>query len=94
MEGFQFGHACDEVDQKGKSGVKLKNHTWSAMLKQVFKIDVSICTACGGDMRKVAAITNRMILTILKVELPLLVARRWPSGRAGFAQKAHLHGNH
>ena len=59
-KGFQFGHACDEVDQKGKSGVKFKNHTWSAMLKRVFKIDVTICIDCGGDMRKVAAITNPM----------------------------------
>ena len=37
---------------------KRKNHTWSKMLAQVFKIDVSSCPSCGGNMAAVCAVTD------------------------------------
>lgn len=48
-KGFQF----DEEDKKA-----VKNYRWAKMLARVFKIDVSSCRKCGGDMVALAAITD------------------------------------
>jgi hypothetical protein len=53
-------------EKKGKSpksscmeDIPLKNSSWSKMLAKVFKIDVTKCQHCKGDMAILAAITNR-----------------------------------
>jgi hypothetical protein len=33
-----------------------KNYSWSALLKRIFDIDISLCERCGGPVRVVAAI--------------------------------------
>ncbi|MBM4254192.1 MAG: transposase [Deltaproteobacteria bacterium] len=55
-KGFQFGDDATEGEKKGE----FKNYTWSKMLAQVFKIDVTTCPQCGGDLAKVCAITDPM----------------------------------
>jgi len=50
-KGFQFG---EEDEKEGKK----KNHSWSNMLSQVFKIDVMTCPKCGGEMVAKAAIKD------------------------------------
>ena len=40
-----------------------KNHSWSRMLARVYKIDVTKCVACGGEMVIVAAVTERAAIT-------------------------------
>jgi hypothetical protein len=32
--------------------------SWAARLARVFDIDISVCTACGGRMRIIAALTE------------------------------------
>ena len=49
-KGFQFR------DEQGPG--KFKNYSWSKMLRQVFKIDVTKCESCGGDMVALAAIQD------------------------------------
>jgi hypothetical protein len=39
--------------------IPLKNSSWSKMLAKVFRIDVTKCQHCKGDMAILAAITNR-----------------------------------
>jgi hypothetical protein len=39
--------------------IPLKNSSWSKMLAKVFRIDVTKCQHCQGDMAILAAITNR-----------------------------------
>ena len=43
---------CDE-------DIPLRNSSWSKMLAKVFRIDVTKCQHCQGDMAILAAITNR-----------------------------------
>ena len=43
-------------DEQGPG--KFKNYSWSKMLRQVFKIDVTKCESCGGDMVALAAIQD------------------------------------
>jgi len=38
----------------------VKNYSWARMLKRVFKIDVSSCQHCGGEMLNVSAILKPM----------------------------------
>ena len=53
-KGCQFGSGTDE--EKGE----FKNYTWSKMLAQVFKVDVTKCDQCGGDLVKVCAVTDSL----------------------------------
>jgi hypothetical protein len=39
---------------------KSKNYTWSKMLAKTFKIDVTKCQSCQGDMRKLAAVIDAL----------------------------------
>jgi hypothetical protein len=55
-KGFQFIE--HESDPK-----LVKNHSWSKMLARVFKIDVTKCVKCGGEMAIVAAVTERRAIT-------------------------------
>ena len=49
-KGFQF---------RGEQGPgNFKNYSWSKMLRQVFKIDVTMCENCGSDMVALAAIQD------------------------------------
>ncbi len=48
-KGFQFGEDGEKT---------YKNLTWSKMLAHVFKIDVTRCPDCGGEMRPVCAVTD------------------------------------
>ncbi len=48
-KGFQFN---DEDKDQGKT----KNRAWSKMLSKVFKIDVSTCEKCGGEMEAICAV--------------------------------------
>ena len=54
-KGFQFKKANEDKE----AAPPLKNSSWSKMLAQVFKIDVSRCDHCGGDMAAISAITER-----------------------------------
>jgi hypothetical protein len=49
-KGFQFNEDSSET--------KAKNHSWSAMLAQVFKIDVTKCETCGDDMVAICSVTD------------------------------------
>lgn len=49
-KGFQFREATSDG---------FKNYSWSRMLAQVFKIDVTKCELCGGKLEKVCAITDQ-----------------------------------
>ncbi|MBP9708682.1 MAG: transposase [Oligoflexales bacterium] len=50
-KGFQFH---DESEPR-----QLKNRSWSRMLAQVFKIDVTKCDACGSDMVAICSVMER-----------------------------------
>ena len=51
-KGFQF----KEEEEKDKP---VRNYSWSKMLAKVFKIDVTKCQGCGGDLAKVSAIMSQ-----------------------------------
>ena len=53
-KGFQFASDTEEAEQAGK----FKNYKWSRMLAQIFKVDVTKCPHCGGDLVKVCAVTD------------------------------------
>lgn len=53
-KGFQFGAPCADEEK----GTKQKNHTWSQLLARVFKIDVTKCVSCGGEMTMKAQVTE------------------------------------
>ena len=56
---FQFKNDTEENT--------LKNYSWSKMLARAFKIDVTQCEQCGGNMRAVSSIMERMsIIRYLK----------------------------
>jgi len=50
-KGFQFKGETE------KSG--FKNYSWSKMLAHVFKIDVTKCESCGGDMVPICSVIER-----------------------------------
>lgn len=50
-KGFQFDDS--EPDAKPR------NYSWSKMLAKVFKIDVTECEKCGGEMTKIGSILDR-----------------------------------
>ncbi len=41
------------------TGPGLKSSSWSKMLAQVFKIDVTHCDSCGGNMAAISSIMER-----------------------------------
>ena len=45
----------DEEDSKNKP---VKNYSWAKMLAKVFKVDVSLCHHCGGEMQRVCAVLD------------------------------------
>ena len=53
-KGFQFQ---DETDKESQV-LKRKNGSWSKMLAKVFKIDVSKCDECGGEMRAICSVVE------------------------------------
>jgi hypothetical protein len=55
-KGFQFSNDDDGAEKTRT----FKNYTWSKMLAHVFKIDVTKCEQCGGDLVKVCAVTDLM----------------------------------
>ena len=55
-KGFQF-------IEDGSDPKLVKNHSWSKMLARVFKVDVTKCVNCGGEMAIVAAVTERRAIT-------------------------------
>jgi hypothetical protein len=65
----------EKVEGQGKDTEKAVNNSvrirWALLLKRVFQIDVETCSACGGRVRIIAAITQadviRKILTHLKL---------------------------
>ena len=54
-KGFQFRDDKESVSEKPRQ----KNHAWSKMLAKVFKIDVTQCSHCNGNLRPIAAIKER-----------------------------------
>ena len=60
--------------------------TWAQRLKRVFGIDIETCTGCGGTMRIIASIEDRVaikaILAHLADKARPLHAPRLPPGRA------------
>jgi hypothetical protein len=36
------------------------NYSWAKMLARVFKVDGTKCPSCGGDLAKLAAVTDPM----------------------------------
>jgi hypothetical protein len=53
-KGFQFSNDDDGAEKTRT----FKNYTWSKMLAHVFKIDVTKCEQCGGNLVKVCAVTD------------------------------------
>jgi hypothetical protein len=53
-KGFEF-----EESEEGSGEVKKNYSSWHKMLARVFKIDVSKCNSCDGDMAVVCAVTDR-----------------------------------
>jgi hypothetical protein len=53
-KGFQFASDTEEAEKAGK----FKNYKWSRMLAQIFKVDVTKCPHCGGDLVTVCAVTD------------------------------------
>ena len=51
-KGFDFKH-------EDASDNPIKNYSWSKMLAKVFKIDVTKCERCNGDMAVMAALIDR-----------------------------------
>jgi hypothetical protein len=51
-KGFQF-ESGDEKDG-------IKNYSWSKMLAKVFKIDVTKCEGCGGEMQAMGSVQDRL----------------------------------
>jgi hypothetical protein len=47
-KGFQFSNDDDGAEKTRT----FKNYTWSKMLAHVFKIDVTKCEQCGGNLGK------------------------------------------
>lgn len=54
-KGFQFR---DETETEDEERAKVPNYSWAKMLAKVFKVDLTKCVGCGGDLVKVAAITD------------------------------------
>ena len=50
---FQFGEDREDGDEGS-----LKNSSWAINLARTFKIDVSKCNSCGGELRVIAAIRD------------------------------------
>ncbi|MCX6107602.1 MAG: transposase [Proteobacteria bacterium] len=55
-KGFQFNNDA----KKGEKKSQFKNYTWSKILAQVFKVDVTKYDQCGGNLVKVCAVTDLM----------------------------------
>ena len=53
-KGFQFKEADD-----GDKDQTVRNYSWSKMLAKVFKIDVTKCQSCGGDLARAGAIMSQ-----------------------------------
>jgi len=53
--GRDTARADDEEDTPRSKGRRM---AWARLLKRVFRVDVSVCPACGGDMRIVACLTD------------------------------------
>ena len=45
-----FGKKQKMNEEEKEENSKVKNHLWAQLLARVFKIDVSHCPRCGGDM--------------------------------------------
>ena len=56
-KGFQFGN---EATSEDGGRAKVPNYSWAKMLAGVFKVDVTKCASCGGDLAKLAAVTDPM----------------------------------
>ena len=56
-KGFQFGNEATSEDGER---AKVPNYSWAKMLARVFKVDVTKCPSCGGDLAKLAAVTDPM----------------------------------
>ena len=46
------------AEEEGPEENPVKNCRWAKMLARVFKIDVSTCDHCGGDLQKVCAVLD------------------------------------
>jgi hypothetical protein len=57
-KGFQSEVAACADDQDSANDTRSKNRSWSKMLARVFKVDVTKCPACGGEMTIVCAVTE------------------------------------
>jgi hypothetical protein len=58
-----FGQDVDEHNAEKKSSSR---QTWSKLLARVFKIDVSVCPQCDGQMKIIdAVIKNETIRSVL-----------------------------
>lgn len=87
-KGFQFG----EDDKR-----YVKNYRWAKMLARVFKIDVSSCQKCGGEMVALAAITDpdgvkRYLKHLgLDTDPPKLVAAKYQSTSFCFEEEQSVY---
>jgi hypothetical protein len=53
--GFQFGNEATSEDGER---AKVPAYSWAKMLARVFKVDVTKYPSCGGDLAKLAAVTD------------------------------------
>jgi hypothetical protein len=51
-KGFQFRESKEDEEPQ------LKNYSWAKMLAKVFKIDVTQCDKCGGELRPMGALVD------------------------------------
>ena len=51
---------CLDTRQRMGREPKYPHYSWAKMLPKVFKIDVTKCASCGGDLVNVAPITDPM----------------------------------
>ena len=47
-----------QPDQVAAHGTRAQRLSWAALLARVFRLDVTLCPACGGRMKIVAALTD------------------------------------
>jgi hypothetical protein len=53
------------------TGTKTKRLTWAQLLQRVFDIDIRHCPQCGGEMKAIAAITEKAIIEKILTHLGL-----------------------
>ena len=57
--------------QETKTGSKRSSMTWAMRLKRVFKMDVDICSECGGKLKVISSIEEKEVIEKILTHLGL-----------------------